>query len=293
MNESPRADEPTPQAYGPEVHPSGQIADHYPLAADDPVKIGDYWLDARLTATRAGMVFTAHEDDGDSVMVVLLSQGAAGDHAARSRFSGEINAMHIDTVVARGGQGQDDGLLGVRFRSEDDDPVVADHQALAPWVALAFDGTRLAVEEAERILHSVDLAFIPPLGEPRGPGYKLHWSEETGQGAIRLWPLPWPGRKDRAGWLSILVSWLLMLLIAAVAILLAILVFQNQPPVSPPPPIPSQGSGSGEPQENGSGSPSTGSPEPGSGQSRSDDPSMQQPSGDESGPGDPSPNKRL
>ena len=285
MNESPGTDEPTPEAYGPPVHPSGQLADHYPLESDDPVRIGDYWLDARLTATRAGMVFTAHEDDGDSVMVVLLAQGAAGDHAARARFSGEINAMHIDTVVARGGQGQGDGRLSVRYRSEDDDPVVADHQALAPWVALAFDGTRLAVQESERILHAVDLAFVPPLGEPKGPGYKLHWSDDTATGATRIWPLPWPGRTDRAGWISILVSWLLMLLIAAVAILLAILVFQNQPPVSPPPPIPSQGSGSGEP--------TSGSPEPGGEPSRSDSPSMQQPSGDESGPGDPSPNKRL
>lgn len=267
--------------------------EQYPLEADDPVRIGDYWLDARLTATRAGMVFTAHEDDGDSVMVVLLSEGAAGDHAARARFSGEINAMHIDTVVARGGQGQDDGRLGVRFRSEDDDPVVADHQALAPWVALAFDGSELAVQEAERVLHAVDLAFVPPLGEPKGPGYKLHWSDDTAHGTTRLWPLPWPGRTDRAGWMSLLVSWLLMLLIAAVAILLAILVFQNQPPVSPPPPIPTQGSESGEPQESGSGEPTSGSPEPGGGQSRSDEPSMQQPSGDESGPGDPSPNERL
>ncbi len=293
MDEPLDADEPTPGARGPEAHPPGELADHYPLESHDPVRIGDYWLDTRLTATRAGIVFTAHEDDGDSVMVILLAQGAAGDHAARSRFSGEINAMHIDTVVARGGQGQGDGRLGVRFRNEDDDPVVADHQELAPWAALAFDGSTQAVHEAERVLHAVDLALVPPLGEPKGPGYKLHWSQDTAQGATRLWPLPWPGRTDRAGWISILVSWLLMLLIAAVAILLAILVFQNQPPVSPPPPIPTQTTGSGEPQEGNSETPASGSPDPGNDQSRSDEPSMQQPSGDESGPGDPSPNRRL
>ncbi len=293
MNDSPEKDEPTPEADGSGEYASDQYAEQYPLESDDPVRVGDFWLDARLTATRAGMAFTAHEDDGDSVMVVLLSQGAAADHAARARFSGEINAMHIDTVVARGGQGQDDGRLGVRFRSEDDDFAVADHQALAPWVALAFDGSKLAVQEAERVLHAVDLALVPPLGESRGPDYRLHWSEDTAHGTTRLWPLPWPGRKDRAGWVSLLVSWLLMLLVAAVAILLAILVFQNQPPVSPPPPIPTQGSGSGAPQESGSGEPSSASPQPGDGQSRSDEPSMQQPSGDESGPGDPSPNERL
>lgn len=285
MNETPEPQESTPEAVGPGTHPTVQLAEHYPLESTDPVRIGDYWIDARLTATPAGMVFTGHEDDGDSVMVVLLAEGAAADHAARARFSGEVNAMHIDTVVARGGHGQDEGRLGVRFRSEDDDPVVADHQTLAPWVALAFDGSRLAVEESERVLHAVDLSFTPPLGEPTGPGYMLHWVDRTNHGPTRLWPLPWPGRTDRAGWVTILVSWLLMLLIAAVAILLAILVFQNQPPVSPPPPIPTQASGSG--------SPTSGSPSPGQGQSRSDSPSMQQPSGDESGPGDPSPNKRL
>ena len=299
MNEFPGPDKPTPDASGLPSDPGGDhpatppnnFAEHYPLQPEDPVRIGDYWLDARLSATRAGMVFTAHEDDGDSVMVILLAEGASEDHAARARFSGEVNAMHIDTVVARGGHGQDDGRMGVRFRSEDDDPVVADHKPLAPWVALAFDGSVLAVKEAERVLHAVDLEHTPPLGAPSGPDYKLHWSENTAHGTTRLWPLPWPGRTDRAGWISMLVSWLLMLLIAAVAILLAILVFQNQPPVSPPPPIPTEASGSGQPT---SGSPS-GSPieSPGNNPSRSDSPSMQQPSGDESGPGDPSPNKRL
>ena len=38
-------------------------------------------------------------------------------------------------------------------------------------------------------------------------------------GLVRLWPLPWPGRYDRAGWKTILVSWLLMLLLAALAVL--------------------------------------------------------------------------
>ena len=52
------------------------------------------------------------------------------------------------------------------------------------------------------------------------------------------WPLPWPGRGDRAGWVSILASWLLMLLLAALAILIAILIFQQSPQQSPPPPVP-------------------------------------------------------
>lgn len=280
----------------------------FPLVDEDPARVGDFWLDARLTATPAGTVFVGHEDGGDSVMVLLLSEGASRDAAARARFSGEINAMHIDTVVARGGEGQDDGRMTVRYRGEEDDPVLDRHAPLAPWVALAFDGSAAAVTEAERVLHAVDLATAPPLSKPAGPNYRLHWIDKTGHGATRVWPLPWPGRKDRAGWITMLVSFLIMALITALALLLAILLFQNQPLVSPPQPIPSpaSGDGSGEPTSgeptDGSGSPTSGEPSGGSGspsESGSDggpythSPSMNVPSGDDSGPGDPSPNPKL
>lgn len=279
--------------------PPVELAPQFPLADQDPVKVGDFWLDARLTATPAGMAFVAHEDGADSVMLLLLSEGAARDAAARARFSGEINAMHIDTVVARGGEGQNEGRMAGRFRSEDDDPVLERKAPLAPWVALAFDGSQRAVDEAARILLAIDLTRTPPLSKPSGPDYRLHWIDKTGHGATRVWPLPWPGRKERAGWITMLVAFLLMALLAALALLLAILVFQNQPLVDAPQPIPSpasgSGSGSGSPQ---SGSPSGGgsptSPSPGDdGGPYSDSPSMVQPSGDQSGPGDPSPNPRL
>lgn len=279
--------------------PPVELAPQFPLADQDPVKVGDFWLDARLTATPAGMAFVAHEDGADSVMLLLLSEGAARDAAARARFSGEINAMHIDTVVARGGEGQNEGRMAGRFRSEDDDPVLERKAPLAPWVALAFDGSQRAVDEAARILLAIDLTRTPPLSKPSGPDYRLHWIDKTGHGATRVWPLPWPGRKERAGWITMLVAFLLMALIAALALLLAILVFQNQPLVDAPQPIPSpasgSGSGSGSPQ---SGSPSGGgspaSPSPGDdGGPYSDSPSMVQPSGDQSGPGNPPPNPRL
>lgn len=282
----------------PPHQPDEPLAEQFPLEPQDPVRIGDFWLDSRLATTRAGIAFAAHEEGGDSVMLLLLSKGAAQDHAARARFSGEINAMHIDTVVARGGYGQDEGRMAVRFRDEDDDPVLADQAPLAPWVALAFTGTVGAVQEAQRILHAVDLALTAPLGEPKGPGFDLHWASETQHGTTRLWPLPWPGRRDRAGWITFMTSWLLMLLLAALAILLAILLFQNAPQDSPPPPVaPESGesngggeSGSGEPQEPASGSPDT---QPGSDPDPSDTPTMEEPGGDDSGPGEPSPNRRL
>ena len=305
--------------FAPEGRP--EPAALFPLLDDDPAKVGDFWLDARVTSTPAGTAFVAHEDGGDATLLMLLSAGAAKDPAARSRFSGEINAMHIDTVVARGGQDQDEGLMQVRFRGEEDDPTLDGHAPLAPWVALAFDGSAAAAREAERVLQAIDLSTSAPLGAPSGPDYRLHWIDDTAHGPTRVWPLAWPGRRDRAGWITILVSFLLMALIAALALLLAILVFQNQPLVDAPQPIPSPasggsgsgspqqggGSGSGSPQpgETGSGSPGSGQPEPsgdgdGGGSPGGNDggpydhsPSMNVPSGNQSGPSDPSPNPKL
>ncbi len=266
-------------------------ANHQPLLAEDPARIGSFWLDSRLASTPAGVAYAAHADGSDPVMLLQLGDGAATDPAARSRFAGEINAMHIDTVVARGGQGQDEGRLGVRFQDDGDDPLVASAHPQAPWVALAFDGSLSAVAEAQRVLNAVDLVHTPQLGTPRGPEFHMHWWKNSKTGLFRLWPLPWVGRHDRAGWITILVSYLIMLLIAAVAILLAILVFQNQPKITPPPPIPSHASDGGSSSQPNPSSPQE-SPS-GSEQSRSDTPSMSQPSGDSSGPGSPSPERKL
>lgn len=275
------------------------MAGHHPLREDDPPRIGDFWLDSRLTATPAGTAFGAHEAGGDSVLLIVLSAGAATDAAARARFSGEVNAMHIDTVVARGGEGQHEGRTAVRFRPEAGDPLLSQHAPLAPWVALAFDGSLAAVQEADRVLHAVDLSRTPPLSKPAGPDFRLHWISRSELGATRMWPLPWPGRTDRAGWITVLVSFLLMVLLTALALLLAILLFQNQPPVNAPQPIPSMAEG-----DEGTGSPQpeppdgdvdaspTGTPgaDPGP---YTESPAMNQPNGPDSGPGQPSPNRRL
>ena len=262
-----------------------------PLLPDDPPKVGGYWLDARLHATAAGTAFTAHssEETGSvPVMVLLLSEGAADDAAARDRLAGEVDEMHIDTVLARGGQGQDTGRLGRRFVAPDT-PVAPDGRTDAPWVALAYDGSPAAAQEAVRVLDAVELAALEPLGTPRGPDYQLPWIERVRPGLARLWPLPWPGRYDRAGWRTILVSWFLMMLLAALAVLIAILIFRNQPPQSPPPPADGTGS---PPPASSSPSPQSGSPSPQSGspspQSGSPSPSS---SPSQSGSGSPSPSR--
>jgi len=216
------------------------------LLPDDPPRVGDFWLDGRLAARASGIAFLAHEAtprpksgaptrnaaEPSPVMLIVLSQGATDDAAARDRLAGEVNKMHADTVIARGGTGQDGGRLAGKFRSEAAEPVPTADVPTAPWVALAYDGTVDAIAEADRVLRSVDLSSTPPLGTIRGPGFQLPWINQTKPGNWRRWPLPWGGRTDRASWVSVLVSWLLMLALAAIALLIVVLLFQNPPPPS-------------------------------------------------------------
>ena len=244
--------------------PSGVTT--YPLLSIDPAKIGDFTPSARLVVNASGVAFLAYEDNAtDPVVLILLNQGASQDPAARDRLAGQVDRMDIDTVIARGGLSQDSGRLGHKFRSEDDDPLQGAAFEQSPWVGLAFDQTERGVEEARRILAEVDLSWHPQQGHPTGPDYNLHWSDQVNPGPTRVWPLPWPGRRERGGRLSILTAWFLMLLLAALAVLIAILLFSRAPQTPPRPPISTSestqsGSGGGE-SESSSGS--------GSGQSNS------------------------
>jgi hypothetical protein len=291
---------------------SGEPLRLSPLLPSDPPKVGDFWLDARLTAAPSGVAFIGHDDDNTSVMVILLSEGAAADAGARDRFAGTINKLHIDTVIARGGLGQDEGRLSSRFRPEDDDPVIGDDTPSTPWAALTYDASPQSLAEANRILSEVDLSLLGPQGTPAGPDYRLHWIDWSRPGIAKVWPLPWPGRYDRSGWVSILVSWLLMLLLAALAILIAILIFQNSSTEQPPPPVPttpppsassSPQSASPSPQSASpsprSASPSPGTPTPspskgsGSPSPQTGSPSPRPGSASPSGVGSPTPNSKL
>lgn len=283
---------------------SGQPLRLSPLLPSDPPKVGDFWLDARLTATASGVAYVGHDDANTSAMVILLSVGAATDAGARDRFAGTINQLHIDTVIARGGHGQDSGRLGHRFRSEDDDPRVGEDAPATPWAALAYDASPASAAEANRILAEVDLSLLGQQGSVTGPDYRLHWIDRSRPGFAKVWPLPWPGRHDRAGWLSILASWLLMLLICALAVLIAILIFQQSATEEPPPPVPTSASPS---SQSASASPQSASPSPQSAspspQSASASPQSASPSprsvspspqsASPSGRGSPTPNSRL
>lgn len=301
--------------------PSGPQPEAFPLLPQDPPSVGGFWLDARLHAQPSGVAFLAHDDDARPLVIVLLSEGAADDAAARDRMAGMVNRLHIDQVVARGGQGQDTGRLARRYVRDNDAPVAPAEAPNAPWVALAHDGTTSSPRIAEEILTEVSMALLPQQGAAAGPDYRHYWIDRINPGRSRIWPLPWPGRHDRAGWVTILVSWILMLLLAALAVLIAILLFRNEPPQSPPPPVeqtaspqsgspppdssspspdsasPSPESGSPSPEsgspspESGSPSPESGSPSPESGSpsptdsgSPSPESGSPSPSGDETGP---------
>lgn len=258
--------------------------------ASDPPRIADFWLDARLLTAPSAVVYLGHANDQGEVMILLLSRGAAADAAARDRLAGEVNKLHADTVIARGGQDQNTGRLGYKYRSEDDDPVSDDMPEIAPWVALAYDGSPAAAAEATRLVTAIDLSTTPSLGKVAGPGFSLGWTTDTRGGLWRLWPLSWPGRHDRAGWLPLFVSWLLMLTVCGLGLLIAVLIFQNEPPETPQPPI-SQLSATSGFSPDPSGSYSTESPDPSDSASSSSDPSdlgTDMPTGDTPSMSDPS-----
>lgn len=251
-----------------------------PLLPSDPPHIDAFWLDARLHASPAGVVFLAH-DEQRQVRLILLSEGSAQDKAARDRFSGVVNQLHIDTVIARGGQDQDLGRLGRRFREPRDSPLPADSSPLAPWVALSWNGEESDLEQARTILNTVQLEDVQQ--DVRGTDFQHYWLTNTKAGRTRTFPLPWPGRPTRAGWLPILWSWLLMLLLAAVALLIAWLLFRDAAPAPEPLPVPQGQSGSAS-----SSASSSSSAEPSSSPDAGD-PTSAEPSSSATGDGSPSP----
>ncbi len=283
MSEPPSPNQPGPDGAGEALL--------YPLLPVDPPRVGGYWLDARVAASPSGVAYAAHAEGDEPAMIIMLSEGATEDAAAVDRFAGTVDKMHIDTVIARGGRGQDEGRLAGKYVAEQT-PEAPDATPTAPWVALDYDGSAAAVAEAERVLAEVDLSWLPSLGAQKGPGYALHWIDKVAPGAARQWPLPWPGKPERAGWATILISWIIMMLMMALAVLIAILLFQATPPQTAPDPVPNTGSATSSP-ESGSPSPQSGSPSPESG-SPSPQTGSPQPSGTETATASsPTPNSKL
>ncbi len=202
-----------------------------PLLPEDPPRIGGFWLRGRISANGAGLVYAARDDDGHVVAVAMMAEGAADDAAARDRFMHAVDRLPEDVLVAKNS---------------------ADDEDRAPWVAIA-DGldetspgaaaepvgvSEAAQRHAAEVLSAVLMDRIPHLGRWRGPDFLHHWDSRRRPGLFRLWPLPWPGALRAASWLALLLALITMMLLMGLAILIAWLLFRNQPQVDPGPMIP-------------------------------------------------------
>lgn len=188
------------------------------LTKDDPPSLGSVSLLGRLDATDAGVIY-AGSIEGASVAVALLSRGAELDSLGRARFVQAVEE-HVAT-------GEADVL---RSQLEDN--------AAAPWAAVRASSWRAGLAVGQMLLAPVTLEHLPSVGQEQGPAFRPHWFAKSGPGRWRIWPLPWPAVIASASRWSSLVSFACVLAIAALALFIAVKVFETQPPVPPPPPPP-------------------------------------------------------
>ena len=84
---------------------------------------------------------------------------------------------------ARGGQGQDFGRLGREVPERGRRSGRPRRAQMAPWAALAYDGSPAAAAEAARVLDEVQLDTLPPQGAPAGPDYQHYWIDRVRPGS--------------------------------------------------------------------------------------------------------------
>jgi len=191
-----------------------------PLERRDPPALGGIQLTGRLASTDSGVVY-AGRTGGRAVAVAVLTEGAERDSYARARFQQAADAVSAD------------GSDGVVATDADVD--------IAPWVAVRADTWQDGLSAARALLAPVSLENLPDFGEPAGPVFRPHWAERSRVGRWRLWPLPWPATLTAASRWTYLAAFALVLTIAAIALWIAVKIFEDQPPVPPRPgpgPIP-------------------------------------------------------
>ena len=190
-----------------------------PLERQDPPALGGIELAGRLASTDSGVVY-AGWSGGQPVAVVLLNEGAETDSYARARFqqaTGRAAGLEIGS-------------------GPDPDVVAADSDVdIAPWVALRADTWTDGLGAAQALLAPVAMEHLAPIGEPAGPAFRPHWSAHRRAGRWRMWPLPWPTALTAASRWTYLAAFALVLAIAAIALWIAVKIFENQPPVPPGP----------------------------------------------------------
>ena len=186
------------------------------LRRGDPPQLGDLVVVGRLAVTDSGIVYAARSGR-DLAAVILLNEGAETDSYGRARF--------LEAVATAQG--------------DPEHPVLASetHTEVAPWVAVGVPSWEVGRQIGCGLLAPVTLDDVPHTTAAAGPAYRPHWYQRSGVGRWRLWPLPWPAALTTAGRWTYVASFGLVLLIAALALLIAVKIFENQPP-SPPPPGP-------------------------------------------------------
>jgi hypothetical protein len=191
-----------------------------PLQRGDPPMLGDVMLRGRLGSCDAGVVFAGQLVD-EPVAVVMLSEGAEGDSFARARF--EAAGAALAEREADGGDHA--GVLAFDRDAE-----------VSPWFAIAAgEAWADGVGVSRSLLAAATLEDVAPVGEVRGPDFRPHWYRRRGVGRWRMWPLPWPTSLTSAGRWTFVAAFALMVAIASVALWIAVLIFQAQPPAPRPP----------------------------------------------------------
>ncbi|NEA33450.1 hypothetical protein [Streptomyces sp. SID13031] len=212
----------------PPVEPAPVLPDALPLLPEDPPRVGDFWLRGRLGANAAGYLYTASDETGRDAVIAMMTEGSSDDAAARDRFVTAVDGLPPEVVLAHNDADDDDLALWAALG-----PVRPDDGSSA-----ATDERLIAERRGEEVLSAVLMDRIPQRGRLRGPDFRHYWEQRRRPGLFRIWPLPWPSALRPASWLAMALSLLTMLVIMAVAILVAWLMFRNAPEVDPPPPIP-------------------------------------------------------
>jgi len=189
------------------------------LTRRDPPALGAVELTGRLHRDDAGLVYAGHHG-GVDVVAVLLTAGAETDSYARRRFCDAVQEL-LD-------------------RDPDQVVLYDDDIDIAPWVAVRATSWEEGVDTARTLLAPVTLAHVAPTGTVQGPDFRPHWWGRDDAGRWRLWPLPWPRSLSQSGWWTFVASFALIVAIAALALWIAIKIFENSPA---PPPGPGPGPG--------------------------------------------------
>ena len=216
-----------------------------PLERGDPPALGGIELAGRLAWTVSGVVYAGRLGH-HSVTVVALNEGAEKDSYARARFQEAAHTLcpsRPDGVVPterEGAQAAETEVVGaaagIATKTARTTVIAGDSDVdIAPWVAVSANSREIELAAACALLAHVAMDHVPPMGEPAGPGFRPHWSARATLGRWRMWPLPWPSALTTASRWTYVAAFALVLTVAAMALWIAVKLFEGQPAVPPGP----------------------------------------------------------